>query len=134
MALVHRRLEIPILARRLLPCNLLGCWRHFPSVRRCGLLFRSRLRFHPIGTVKAGTVIGHLFIHHRAIDVGVMDDGGIHARHSGVITKRIPFPSAAPVTVSEIAMAIVNASVKTDGRAPVSLIKRVSAAAKAPPG
>jgi len=132
MTLIHGRLEIPILGCRLLPRELLGGWRHFPSVLRSSFLFRSRLRFHPIGPVKAGTVTVHLFIHHRAVDKGVMHDGGIHARHGGVITERVSFPSAAPVAVSGVAMTVVNASVKTDSRAPVAFIKRVSAVVEAP--
>src|SRR4029077_1777530 len=102
MAVIHRRLEIAILACRLLPRKLLGSWRHFLSVLRSGSLFGSRLRFHPIRTVKARTAGVRLSAHDRAVDKSVMHDGGIHACHSGVITKHVSFPSAAPVAVSEV--------------------------------
>ena len=133
MALVHRCVEIAILACRLPPCELLGSWRHFPSVLRSGFLFRSRLRFHPIRPVKAGTATVHLFIHHRAVDKGVMNDSRIHTRHRGVITEHVSFPSAAPVAIAEVAVTVVNAAVKTDSRAPVAFIKHVSAVVEAPP-
>src|SRR5919198_66504 len=94
MALIHRRLEIAILGCRLLPRKLLGGWRHFPSVRRSGFLFRGWLGFHAIRTIKAGAVSGHLFVYHVAIDIGVTDDGGIHAGHSGVVLESVPTPSA----------------------------------------
>src|SRR6266516_3953206 len=74
----------------------------------------------------------HLFVHYVAIDISIMDRG-VHPRHSGVVTERVSFPSAAPVTVSEVAMAVVNASVKTHSRTPVALIKCVSAVVEAPP-
>src|SRR5438876_5000081 len=134
MTLVHRRLEIPILACRLLPRKLLRGWRHFLGVRRSGLLFRIRLCFHPIGPVKAGMAAVHLFIHHRAVDVGVMDDGGVHTRYSGVVAEGVSFPSAAPVAISVVAITAINASIKTDSRSPVTLVQHVCAVAPAPPG
>src|SRR5438128_8431728 len=111
MTLVHRRLEIPIFACRLLPCKLLGSWRNFLGVRRSGLLFRIRLCFHPIGPVKAGMAAVHLFIHHRAVDVGVMNDGGVHTRHSGVVLESVSAPSSAPVAVSVVAITVINAPI-----------------------
>src|SRR5206468_1056980 len=69
-----------------------------------------------------------------AIDIGVMDDSIVHARHSGVITERVSFPSAAPIAVPVVAIAVINASVKTDSRPPVPLVKRVNAIVPAPPG
>src|SRR5205085_11422350 len=116
MALVHRCVEIAILACRFPPCELLGSWRHFPSVLRSGFLFRSRLRFHPIRPVKAGTPTVHLLIHHRAVDKGAMNHSRIHTRHRRGITEHVSFPSAAPVTIAAVAKAIANASVKTDSR------------------
>src|SRR6266704_2388877 len=64
MTLVHRRLEVAILACRLLPCELLRGWRHFLGVLRSGFLFRSRLRFHPIGSVKTDSRAPVAFIKH----------------------------------------------------------------------
>src|SRR4029453_2046092 len=134
MALIHGRLEIVIFTCRFLSCELLGGWRHFLSVRRSGLLFRSRLRFDAIRPVEAGMASVHLFFYHRAIDVGVVNDGSVHARHGGVITERVSFPSAAPVTIAGVAVAVVDASVKTDSRTPVALIKSINAVVPAPPG
>src|SRR6266436_6946626 len=133
MALIHRSLEIVILTCRLLPCKLFGGWRHFLGVPRSGFLFRSRLRFYPIRTVKARAGSVHLFVH-RAIDISVMNDAGVHVRHGGIVTERVSFPAAAPVTVSGVAKAVVNAAVKTDSRTPVALIKSINTVAPAPPG
>src|SRR5206468_1635816 len=117
----------------LLMCQLLGGWRHFLNVRRSGFLCRALLRIHSIRTVKAGAVNVHLFVH-RVIDVGVMDNVGIHACHSGVVLEGVSAPSSAPVAVSGVAITIINASIKTDSWPPVPLVKRVCAVVPAPPG
>src|SRR6266478_4286370 len=132
MALVHRSLELVILTCRLLSRKLLGGWRYFLGVPRSGFLFRSRLRFYPIRTVKARAGSVHLLVH-RAIDIGVMNDAGVHVRHGGVVTERVSFPVAAPVAVSGVAIAVVNAAVKTDSRTPVALIKSINTVAPSPP-
>src|SRR4029450_13216209 len=69
----------------------------------------------------------------RLIDIGVMDNIRIHARHSGVVLEGGSTPSAAPVAVSSVAVAVVNASIKTDSRSPVTLVKHVRAGVPAPP-
>src|SRR4029077_2886455 len=112
MAMVHRRLEIVILACRLLPRELLRGWRHFLSVLGSGFLFSGRLRFHPIWTVKAGMAGVRLSTHHRAIDIGVVNDRRIHSGHGSVVTERVSFPVAAPVATAGIAIAIVDPAVQ----------------------
>ena len=131
--MVLRRLKIGILACCLLPRKLLGRGRHFLSVGRSGFLFRSRLRFHSIRSVEAGMAAVHFFVHHGAIDVGVVNDVRIHAGHSGVVAEGVSFPTAAPVAISPIAVTVVDSAVKADSRAPVALIKRVNAIIPAPP-
>src|SRR4029077_10992640 len=132
IALVHRRAEILILARGLLTRQLLGGWRNFLCVRRSGFLCRGLLRVHSIRTVKAGAVSGQLIIH-GVIDVGVMDNVRIYARHSGVVLEVVSTPSAAPVAISGVAITVINASIKTDSRSPVTSVKHVSAVVPAPP-
>src|SRR5262249_959266 len=132
MALAHRSLEIVILACRLLTLELLRSWTDFLSVRSRGLLCRGLLRIHTIGTVEAGAVSIHI-PGERVIDVGVVDDVGIHARHSGVVLEGVSAPAPAPVAVSGVAKTVINAAVKTDSRPPVTLIKHVCAVAPAPP-
>src|SRR4030095_14881686 len=63
-----------------------------------------------------------------------MNDIGVHARHSGVVAEAVSFPTAAPVAVSRVAIAVVDPSVKSDSRPPVALIKGVNAVVPAPPG
>jgi len=132
MALVHRRLEILILTCRFLTRKLLGGRPCFLSVCRSGLLFGSRFCLYSIGTVKARTVSVNLSVH-RVIDVGVMDNIRIHARHSGVVLEGVSTPSSTPVAVSGVAITVINASVKTDMRPPITLVKYVSAVVPTPP-
>src|SRR5438552_13690749 len=91
-----------------------------------------RYRINSNGTVKAGAVNGK-FIVHRVIYVGVMDNIRIHARHSGVVLEGVSTPSSAPVPVSGVTITVINASVKTDTRSPVTLVKYVSAVVPTPP-
>src|SRR5215469_4861405 len=132
MALIFRRLEIVILACRVLSRELFGGWPHFLNVLRSGFLFSGRLRFYSVWTVKAGVVNVHFFVH-RAIDKGVVNDGGVHMRHSGVVKERVSPPVAAPVAGTEVAKAVVDAAVKADSRTPVARIKRVNAIVPSPP-
>src|SRR5262249_47053071 len=132
MALAHRSLEIVILACRLLTLELLRSWADSLSVRSRGLLCRGLLRIHTIGTVKAGAVSVHI-LGERIIDVGVVDNVGIHARHSGVVLEGVSAPASAPVAVSGVAKTVINASIETDSWSPVTLIKHVCAVAPAPP-
>lgn len=132
MSLVHRRPEILILACRLLTRKLLRSWPHFLSVRRSGFLFGIRFCLYSIGTVKARTVGVHI-LGERIVDVGVMDNRLIHTCHSGVVLEVVATPSSAPVAVSGVAITVINASVKTDMRSPVTLVKCVSAVVPTPP-
>src|ERR1700730_6659522 len=120
-------MKIRILGCCLLSRQLLRGWRHFLGVFRSGFLLSSRLGFHSIGTVEAGMAAIHLLVYHVSINVGVVNEGLVHVRHSGVVTKRVSFPSAAPIAVSPIAMAVVNSAVKTDHRPPIDSVKDVSA-------
>ena len=133
MALVHRRAEILILACQLLTFELLRRWPLFLGVRHRRSLFCIRLRLYPIiSTVKARTVSVHILAE-RIIDVGVVDNRLIHMRYSSVVLEGVATPSAAPVTVSGVAITVINASVKTDRRSPVTLVKRVSTVSPTPP-
>src|ERR1043165_6257352 len=110
-----------------------GARRPVLTFRRSGFLLRSRLCLHSIRTIKAGTVSGHV-VSHRLVDVGVMDNVGIHARHRRVVLEVVSLPSSAPVAVAVVAVAVVNAPVKTDSWSPVTLVKRVYTVVPAPPG
>src|SRR4029077_3947224 len=102
------------------------------SIRRGSFLFGSRLCLYSIGTVKARTVSINILLE-RIIDVGVVDNSLIHARHSGVVLEVVSTPSTAPVAVYGLAITVINAAVKTDCRSPITLIKRIRTASPTPP-
>src|SRR4029077_13950872 len=102
------------------------------SIRRGSFLFGSRLCLYSIGTVKGRTVSINILLE-RIIDVGVVDNSLIHARHSGVVLEVVSTPSTTPVAVSGVAIPVINAAVKTDMRSPVTLVKGISAVVPAPP-
>src|SRR4029077_8442114 len=111
--------------------ELLRGRRHF--LFRGGFLLGICLRFYSIGTVKAGMTAVHLFVHHIAINVGVVNDGLVHVGYGGVVPEPVPRPVAAPVAVSPVAVTIINSAIKTDRRSPVAFIEHVSAIIPAPP-
>ena len=126
----RRFLSLPAACWRASCCDVGG---HFLSVCHRRFLFCVRLRLYSaISTVKAGTVSVHV-LGERIIDVGVIDNGLIHARHSGVVLEVVSTPSSAPVAVSGVAITVINASIKADMRSPVTLVKRVCAVVPAPP-
>src|SRR6188472_1084137 len=125
-------MKIGVLLCDLLALELLGGGRQFLSVCGNSFLFRSRLRFHSIWTVKAGAVSVHILLK-GIIDVGVVNDGFVHVRHRGVVREVVSIPSPAPIAISGVAITVVNAAVKTDMRAPVTLIKDVRTVVPAPP-
>src|SRR3982750_2108262 len=96
----------------LLSLELLGGRRHFLGVCRGSFLFRSRLRFHSIWTVKAGAVSVHILLE-GFIDVGVVNDGFVHVGHSGVVSEVVSIPSPAPIAISGVAITVVDAAAKT---------------------
>src|SRR4051794_30397812 len=89
----------------LLSLELLGRRRHFLGICRGSFLFRSRLRFHSIWTVKAGTVNVHILFE-GVIDVGVVNDGLVDVRHSGVVRESVSVPASAPIAISGIAITV----------------------------
>jgi len=65
-------------------------------------LFCVWLRLYSaVATVKARSAGVHI-LGEVVIDVGVVDHGLIHARHSGVVLEVVSIPSAAPVAVSVV--------------------------------
>src|SRR5690349_1602813 len=125
-------MKVGVILCYLLSLELLGSRRQFPGVCRGSFLFRSRLRFHSVGTIKAGAVSVHI-LRERIIDVGVVNDGFVDVRHSSVVREVVSIPSSAPIAISGVAVTVVNAAVKTDVRTPVTLVKDVRTVIPAPP-
>ena len=125
-------MKVGVLLCYLLSLELLGCRRHFLGVCRGSFLFRSRLRFHSIRTVKAGAVNVHILFD-GVINVRVVNDRLVHVGHSGVVREPVSIPASAPIAISGVAVTVVNAAVKTDMRSPVTLVKDVRTVVPAPP-
>src|SRR4029077_12714641 len=131
--LVRRSEEIFVFACRLLAIQLFRRGADFVGVGHRLSLFCVRLRLYSaISTVKARMVSVHVLCE-RIVDVGVVDHGLIHARHSGGVLEVVSTPSSAPVPISGIAVSVIDASIEPDGWPPVTLIKRIRTASPAPP-
>src|SRR5580704_19053773 len=82
--------------------------------------------------IKAGAIHGGVVDDHRFVDVGVVDDGGVHVDYRGVICETPATPFAAEKPNAAIAKAIIHAAVEADVRSPIARMPSVHAAAPAP--
>jgi hypothetical protein len=108
-------------------------WSRLETTILRGRLFRGgRSRFDSIWTIKADVIIDRFVVDHRTVNVGVVDDRRIHVPHRCVIPKDVAVPSAAVETGAIIAVAIVNASVISDVRTPITAVPKIVAIRKSP--
>jgi hypothetical protein len=68
------------------------------------------------------------------VHIGVVNDGGIHAHHRGVVCELSSAPLAAYKAYTHVAMAVVNSAVIPNAVAPVTVVKGVASAVPTPPG
>jgi len=95
------------------------------------LFLRSGPRGHTARAVKARVAHRHV-PNHSAIDVGVVNHGGVHVHDRGVIAEDVPGPHAAYEPDSRIAEAVIHAAVKAHLRSPVTLRPSVDPVVPAP--
>src|SRR5580700_10476430 len=99
---------------------------------QCSLLDRSWPRgYSARATVIADAVHGDI-IDDGAVDVSVVNDGGVYVGHCGVIGKRSMIPISAHVAHADIAKSIVDPAVEANVRTPVSGVPEIRSAAPAP--
>src|ERR1035438_8685909 len=129
LALVGGSTQLGITPRCLIVLRLRGYWTNVVLVS-VGLLLRRGTRFHPTRTtVVADVGFGH--IRHPGV-VGVVNDGGVHVIHVGIVGKVTTFPAAALITNTAVAEAIVDAAVETHLWTPISFMEKERAASPAP--
>jgi hypothetical protein len=92
------------------------------------LLLSGGTRGDAAASVKADAVVDHGVADDRSVDVGGVDDGLVYMDDGGVIGEDATAPLAAGEAVSIIAVAIIDAAVEADVRAPVAGMPAVDAA------
>jgi len=102
----------------LLMCRSLlrGCWTYIDAAP---------------AAVVANAVYGCL-VDDGAINVSVMNDGGVHMHDRGVVAEIAAIPASAIETGSVVAVAVIHTAIEADLRAPVSGVPEVGAVTPAP--
>ena len=92
-----------------------------------------------LGLHSAGTVVAVIYVvvirhvaDHGVIDISVVYVGHIHIGDRGVVMERAADPASAYEAVSEVAEAVVDASVESDVRTPVPGAPKVRSVTPAP--
>jgi len=75
-----------------------------------------------IAAVKADVIRFVAIDHGGVVDIG--DVGDVHVVDGAVVVEAIPFPTAAFVALTVIAIAVINSTVKTDNGSPIALMKK----------
>lgn len=89
---------------------------------------------HAAFTAVKAAAVDAVVYYYRTIDISVMYNGPVYPYNGGVVAKAVAFPAAAIVTMTGIAIAIINAAIKAYMRPPVTGVKSVTAANIAPIG
>src|SRR4030095_1180017 len=92
-----------------------------PFARRHFLLRRCTRRYATVPAVIADSRNVYV-IHHRRV-VNVADLGYVHVVHGTGVIEAFPPPAPAVISVSGITVAVINATIETDPRSPVPLVK-----------
>jgi hypothetical protein len=98
-------------------------------------LLGSGVMVNAAGTAAEAHVAGvgnHASLHHRPVDVGVVNDRLIHMNDRSVVGESAAAPFAARKADAAIAEAVVHAAVIADVRPPVAFMEDVMAAFPAP--
>ncbi len=77
-------------------------------------------------TIKAPAVV--IIADHRTVDISIVDNSAIYVYHRSIVAKLVAFPPAAAIAITAIAITIVNATVETNVRPPITNMKSVEAA------
>jgi hypothetical protein len=104
-------------------CGLSGHGRHVSFVCE-GFLLSCGTHGHPaVATIDADRIHGCAVFHPAVVDVAI--DGDVHVAH-GTVVEEVPIvPPAAFVTVTKIAIAVIDAAVEAYLCAPVSFVEEV---------
>jgi hypothetical protein len=128
---VHRRKVFPVAAGVVLVRHLLR--RRLQALLAHGrLLLAVRPGVDAVRPIKACPIDHRRIVDNRSIDIRVVDNGGVHMHHRGVIGEMSAFPASAVETRTAVAIAIVHSTVEADVGSPVPGVPQVNAATPTP--
>ena len=114
----------PVLHSVLLMRHLRTCWLYMslPGIR---LLLGSWPGIYAPSAIIAN-MVGSI-VNNRSVNIGVVDNSTINIYYCCVITETVSAPAASVKSVTPIAVTIVNATIKTYMRSPVTCVKTIIA-------
>jgi hypothetical protein len=130
-AVIYREVLVRVVSSFLFTRALRSCCLDMTIVR-CRLFSGCGSRVGSTWAVKADVIIDSTVVDPCTVDVGVMDDGGIHAPGRCVIAEDVAIPTAAVETGSVIAEAVINTPVKPNVGTPITAVPTIEAVPKTP--
>src|SRR5260221_5424135 len=129
--MIHRSKLIPVTRRVLLMLLLLRCNRDMPFLRRL-LLPRIRTIIHSTGTAIIAYLVDSYIIDDRLVDICIMYNGGVDIRHRRIIPETPTIPFATIIPAAAITAAVINTTVISYMRTPITTIPSIDPAHKTP--
>jgi hypothetical protein len=132
-AAVIGRVSLVRVTSSLLLMRTLGCCCRYMLLVRCRLFLSCRFSFDTTGAVETEVIVSdRRIVDYRAVNVGIVDDRGIHTPNCRIIVKGAPFPSSAIETRSIITETIVDTAVEPNMPTPITAVPAIIASAKSP--
>ena len=129
--LIDRVVLVPVISGFLLMRALRFCCLD-TTIARFRLLSGGWSRVNSTWAIKADTIVDTSVADHCTVNVGIVDDGRINVPNRCIILKGVALPSTAGEARSVVTVAIVNTSVKSNVRTPISAVPTIVAVRKGP--
>jgi hypothetical protein len=128
--MVYFRVVLPVVASH---AHLPGLRGHWPKALLASgaHLRRSRTRPDSAATAVEADAVS-IVAYDRAVNVGVVNHGGIHVHYGGVVGETISLPASAVEALAVVAVAVIHSTVKAYLRAPVAVIPFIASVVPSP--
>lgn len=120
----------PVFMRRFLVRHLGCCRRNVALLHCCLLLGPWPCLYAAFAAVKAAVVV--IVHNHGTVNISVMYNCFINAHYCRIVAKPVVFPAPTVVTMTAIAITIVNAAVKAYAWPPIAGMKTIASAHETP--
>jgi hypothetical protein len=122
MSTVGFRVGIVIVHRSVHVLRLKGCGSHMPLVHGNALVCRRRVVDSTRSTAEGyvAVVDDRIALHNRAVDIGIVNHGGVHAHDCCVVDKIVAPPDASSKADAHVTESIVHATVVAHMRSPIA--------------
>jgi len=96
------------------------------------LFLRRRPGLNARAAVEACVIIHDRIVDHGVIDIGIVNHCGIDIHHGGIVPEVPAMPFPAYKSRTSVAIAIIDAAIKTDMRSPIAAVPAIDAARVTP--